>query len=57
MKKSVTFKNGNLKIAGNLYLPGGFDENTKYPAVVTVHPGGGVKEQTEGLYVENNKPI
>lgn len=40
-------------MAGNLYLPEGFDENKKYPAVVSVHPGGGVKEQTAGLYAQN----
>lgn len=34
-------------MAGNLYLPEGMDENKKYPAIVCVHPGGGVKEQTE----------
>lgn len=52
MKKSVTFKNGHLNMAGHLYLPKGFDENKKYPAVVSVHPGGGVKEQTAGLYAQ-----
>ncbi|PER70958.1 alpha/beta hydrolase [Priestia megaterium] len=39
-------------MAGNLYLPEGFDENKKYPAIVSVHPGGGVKEQTAGLYAQ-----
>lgn len=52
MKKSVTFSNGNLKMAGNLYLSSGFEENKKYPALVFIHPGGGVKEQTAGLYAE-----
>ncbi|MDP9726464.1 fermentation-respiration switch protein FrsA (DUF1100 family) [Priestia aryabhattai] len=52
MKKSVTFKNNILNMAGNLYLPEGFDENKKYPAIVSVHPGGGVKEQTAGLYAQ-----
>ncbi|PGR76426.1 hypothetical protein COC53_29475, partial [Priestia megaterium] len=41
-----------LNMAGNLYLPEGFDENKKYPAIVSVHPGGGVKEQTAGLYAQ-----
>ncbi|WP_310232830.1 alpha/beta hydrolase [Brevibacillus nitrificans] len=40
-------------MAGDLYLPGGFEESKKYPALVTVHPGGGVKEQTAGLYAQN----
>ncbi|MCM3782119.1 alpha/beta hydrolase [Neobacillus mesonae] len=52
MKKSVTFKNGHLKMAGNLYLPEGFDESKKYSGIVVVHPGGGVKEQTSGVYAQ-----
>ena len=38
------------KIAGNLYLPSNYQPGKKYPAIITVHPGGGVKEQTSGLY-------
>ncbi|MGF9909295.1 alpha/beta hydrolase [Brevibacillus porteri] len=53
MKKSITFKNDQLNMAGDLYLPVGFDESNNYPAIVTVHPGGGVKEQTAGLYAQN----
>lgn len=52
MKKSVKINGHNLKIVGDLYLPEGMDVNKKYPAVVVVHPGGGVKEQTAGLYAE-----
>ena len=48
--KSVRFKNGAITMAGNLHLPAGFDPAGKYAAVVVVHPGGGVKEQTAGLY-------
>lgn len=47
---NVTFKNNGIDMAGNLYLPKNFSEATKYPAIVSVHPGGGVKEQTAGLY-------
>lgn len=50
MKEKVYFKNGIWKMAGDLYLPEDFNENTKYAAIVCVHPGGGVKEQTAGLY-------
>ena len=50
--KAVTFKNGNWAMAGNLYLPDGFDENGQYASIIVVHPGGGVKEQTAGLYAE-----
>lgn len=52
MKKSINFKRSNFKIAGNLYLPKGMDESKKYPAIVVVHPAGGVKEQTAGIYAE-----
>lgn len=52
MKEKVSFKNGVWKMAGDLYLPENFNENTKYAAIVCVHPGGGVKEQTAGLYAE-----
>lgn len=50
--RAVSFKNNSLKLAGNLYLPVGFDKSKKYPAIVVVHPGGGVKEQTAGVYAE-----
>jgi uncharacterized protein len=48
--KNVQFKNNAIMLAGNLYLPAGFSEAGKYAAIITVHPGGGVKEQTAGLY-------
>jgi uncharacterized protein len=49
---SIQFDNGAIKMAGNLYFPDGFDNSGSYPAIVCVHPGGGVKEQTAGLYAE-----
>jgi len=52
MKKQVTFKNNDLKIAGDLYLPNGMDNSQKYPAIMCVHTGGGVKEQTSRLYAQ-----
>jgi len=51
--QSVQFKNLNgqgITIAANLYFPAGFDAGKQYPAIVVAHPGGGVKEQTAGLY-------
>lgn len=39
-------------MAGCLYLPEDFDETASYAALVVAHPGGGVKEQTSGLYAE-----
>jgi uncharacterized protein len=49
-RRSVSFKNNSIDMAGNLYLPKNFSKSGKYPAIVSVHPGGGVKEQTAGLY-------
>lgn len=48
--QNVSFPNRNITMAGHLYLPQGFNETQKYPAIVVVHPGGGVKEQAAGLY-------
>jgi len=50
MVKSVSFNNKAVELAGHLHLPEGFREGTKYPALVGIHPAGGVKEQTIGLY-------
>ncbi len=52
MKQAVQFINNNTMMAGELHLPEGFEEKAekRYPALVVVHPGGGVKEQTAGLY-------
>ncbi|BDH55739.1 alpha/beta hydrolase [Tsukamurella sp. PLM1] len=47
---AVTFDNNGITMAGELNLPDGFDAARTYPALVVVHPGGGVKEQTAGLY-------
>ncbi len=46
----VMFKNHGIDMAGDLYLPPNFTPSTRHPAVISVHPGGGVKEQTAGLY-------
>jgi len=50
--QQVTFANGSIKMAGNLYLPPDYDGTRKYPAIVVTHPWGGVKEQTAGLYAQ-----
>jgi fermentation-respiration switch protein FrsA (DUF1100 family) len=53
--RNVTFKNLNgqgVTTAAALCFPEGFDESSRYPAVVVSHPGGGVKEQTAGLYAK-----
>lgn len=48
--KKAQFKNGNVDIAAHIHLPADFDETHRYPALVCVHPGSSVKEQTAGLY-------
>ncbi len=53
--KKVSFLNLNgqqITIAAVINFPAGFDEAKKYPAIVVTHPGGGVKEQTVGLYAQ-----
>lgn len=50
--QKVTFNNGAITMAGNLYLPPDYDSSRTYPAIVVAHPWGGVKEQTSGLYAQ-----
>jgi len=49
MEKASFDRNG-ITIAANIHLPADFDANRQYPALVCVHPGSSVKEQTAGLY-------
>ncbi len=48
--KKVNFPNQLTNMVGNLYVPSGLDGTKKYPALVMVHPFGGVKEQVVGTY-------
>ena len=48
--RNVAFPSNGITLSGNVYLPKGFNPQRKYAAIVVVHPGGGVKEQTAGLY-------
>ncbi|MBF7818294.1 alpha/beta hydrolase [Klebsiella quasivariicola] len=41
-----------ISLAGNIRYPDGFDKTHKYPAIITVPPAGGAKEQTAGLYAQ-----
>ncbi|KAG4432899.1 hypothetical protein IFR05_011617 [Cadophora sp. M221] len=50
MATEVSFQNRGVRIAAHLHLPDDFQEGGKYPGLVGVHPAGGVKEQTIGLY-------
>jgi len=52
MVETVSFKDKEVDIAGHLHLPDNFREDRKYPALVGIHPAGGVKEQTIGLYAK-----
>lgn len=52
MAKAISFTNNAVDIAGHLHVPDDFNENRKYPALVGIHPAGGVKEQTIGLYAK-----
>ncbi|MDN3692478.1 alpha/beta hydrolase [Chryseobacterium tructae] len=46
--KKVTFKNIAWDNAAILQFPADFDQNKKYPTIVTMHPIGSCKEQTAG---------
>ena len=46
----VTFPNQFTSMAGHLFVPPNMEKTKQYPAVAVVHPFGGVKEQTAGLY-------
>ncbi|WP_105101271.1 alpha/beta hydrolase, partial [Microbulbifer pacificus] len=44
----VSYQNLGWQSAADLYLPPGFDDTKKYPAIVSTHPIGSCKEQTSG---------
>ncbi|MGG5208114.1 alpha/beta hydrolase [Chryseobacterium sp. MIQD13] len=48
MKKSVKFKALYWDVAADLLFPPDFDENKKYPTIISTHPIGSCKEQTSG---------
>ncbi|WP_330293094.1 alpha/beta hydrolase [Streptomyces sp. NBC_00576] len=52
MVEAISFRNKAVEIAGHLHLPENFSEDKKYPALVGIHPAGGVKEQTIGHYAK-----
>ena len=50
VRKVSFLRSNNIVLAGNLFLPKGFDMTKRYPAIISVHPAGSVKEQSSGLY-------
>jgi fermentation-respiration switch protein FrsA (DUF1100 family) len=46
----VTFPNQLTNMVGNLFALSNMEKTKRYPALVVVHPFGGVKEQTAGIY-------
>lgn len=48
----VTFKNGNMDVAGAVHLPEVFDSAKTYPALVVATPGSSVKEQIGAVYAQ-----
>ncbi|MGI4936678.1 MAG: alpha/beta hydrolase [Janthinobacterium lividum] len=50
--QDVQFQNNGIKMAGIVFFPEGFSEADRYPSVIVVHPGGGVKEQTASVYAK-----
>ncbi len=51
--EKVTFPNlYKMEMAGDLFLPAGFDKSKKYPAIIVGHPMGAVKEQSAVLYAQ-----
>ncbi len=50
-KISINNANGaGITLSAIINFPPNFDASRTYPAIVVAHPGGGVKEQTAGLY-------
>lgn len=49
-RKAVSYKNGEIDMAGVLFTPAEMEQGKTYPSIVIVHPGGGAKEQTASLY-------
>lgn len=49
-KNAVTFKSFGVDLAGDLYLPEGFDPSRKYKAIVSASAFPQVKEQLPGTY-------
>lgn len=51
-RHKVSFKSGNLKLAGHLYCPPGTSDSDATPAIIMCGPVSSVKEQTLPHYAE-----
>lgn len=52
MVQATSFPNRGVTLSAHLHLPPDFQQDRKYPALVGIHPAGGVKEQTIGFYAQ-----
>lgn len=50
VRKVSFLRSNSIVLVGNLFLPKDFDSKKRYPAVLSIHPAGSVKEQSAGLY-------
>lgn len=50
--KRISFRNRDIEVVANLYLPPDFDEGRSYPALVLATPGSSVKEQVGAIYAQ-----
>jgi fermentation-respiration switch protein FrsA (DUF1100 family) len=50
--EKVQFNSAGLSLAGNLFLPEGFDSTKQYPAIIVDGSWTTVKEQMQGLYAK-----
>ncbi|MFC1407022.1 MULTISPECIES: alpha/beta hydrolase [Streptacidiphilus] len=48
----ITFQNKGNTVVGDLFQPDGFEQGTRYPAIVITHPFGAVKEQVSTTYAK-----
>lgn len=51
-KRRVTFRSEGRTLVGDLRVPAGFSEETRYPSIAVVGPGSSVKEQAGAVYAE-----
>lgn len=50
VRKVSFLRSNHIVLVGNLFLPRNFEKTQGYPAILSIHPAGSVKEQSAGLY-------